>query len=103
MAQLDAEQIANVEELMTVAMNGLRMEVMSITGEGRTTFAEAQDFIRAHHAELHASADRVTQNVVIVNALAADFNQNFEEIKQNILAHDGAITAGAAGAQALND
>ena len=44
---------------MEVAINGLRIEMQTITDEGKTTFAEAQDHIRTHHSELYANANRV--------------------------------------------
>ena len=102
MERLDAAQIAHVQKLMTLAISSLRTEMMTITEDGRSSFREAQKYIREHIAELHASADRVSQHVATANALSKDIHQKFEEIKQKILEHEGAITAEAANAQGPN-
>ena len=102
MAPLEQDQVDQVQNFITMAIESLRGEMMNITNEGRESFAQAQEFIRRHEAELHSSADRVTQQVNEVNDMKKELTEVLAEIRTKIAEHQQVIGVADDKANDLN-
>ena len=60
MAQFTAEQREYIENTISIAIGKMEEKVGSILGQGEAMQNTIQGIVEKHHAELHASADRVT-------------------------------------------
>ena len=102
MAPLEQEHVDQVQGMIGLAIEGLRVEMMNITDEGRQSFSQAQEFIRRHETELHASADRVSQQVQDVIDMKTELTAVLTEIRTKITEHQQVIGVADAKAEDLN-
>ena len=102
MAPLEQDQVDQVRGIVGMAIESLRVEMMNITDEGRQSFTQAQEFIRRHETELHASADRVNQQVNEVNDMKKELTEVLTEIRIKITDPQQVIGVADAKAEDLN-
>ena len=71
---LSPEQLAQVETLIKSCHDNLSQTFGQYLQQGQQQVAQVQGIIDTHNTELHASANRVTAVVEIVNAKYAEFD-----------------------------